>query len=703
MAYRYAIHPSIGVARVGNSPDEFYLAPESIGGLPIECDQQGNVSGSPVTQFKDGTGRIKRQAARFRVFRYDDQKPNDPGVEISAGEGGIVSLEWTAHLANKKAIWYNFSEMEGNLMLGTWTGDQNSNSYASRQVGIRNSTVTNAPDRQKLIIDPGPRTLTGKNQKTDFSRHTIPPDYKHGSFPPSPQTGHEIDTLGEMLTDDDGNLLILGGFGLSGGNQAITSFAGADTWHDDIADGPVTCRLTVNEDGVAKDYDLDAWVIIGSPKFAPELVNMVTLDDIAFDVSVRYQDLMPGMYAKASWNTDYIANYKRDIEPLIRRPLDYIWVSNVPSMVAFAAPPFDTRDASEQNRSNREAYFSYFRAPEWTDESQQNQLMSGGPDNSGIPMMPLNSGSNSIWQLSGDGDSIYDTLVDKFLTLTQTQYFLLGQWAEGKFTNEEPEPLPGVNLLDRVSIGNCVGSPMAPGIEVTWSTRNPTLYASPYHIRHRFDELHYIENGLSLQDYDETDPNNQQPGCEPGDLTKRMAIPWQADFFQCTYQLVNFTNPVANKDANHIPLPPTYYAYWWPPQSPMWVMSGEMTVESQFSAGVPAGMQVFYPRGINSFTEMITAWAYLGFIVNQNTGTLRSAFPNFVERERNHDKFAVSSIAVGPVSDFMTGDNSTFWPMWFLKEQPPQQTAKGFFAASSEARRAVRAPNQSRMRDHHED
>ncbi|MGF7181868.1 LodA/GoxA family CTQ-dependent oxidase [Tunturiibacter psychrotolerans] len=34
-----------------------------------------------------------------------------------------------------------------------------------------------------------------------------------------------------MLTDDAGRLLVLGGFGKSGGDTAITSFAGADTWH----------------------------------------------------------------------------------------------------------------------------------------------------------------------------------------------------------------------------------------------------------------------------------------------------------------------------------------------------------------------------------------------------------------------------------------------------------------------------------------
>ena len=45
-----------------------------------------------------------------------------------------------------------------------------------------------------------------------------------------------------------------------------------------------------------KTVKLDAWVIVGSPKFAPELVNIVTLDDLMFDVGVRYHKLAPKMY-----------------------------------------------------------------------------------------------------------------------------------------------------------------------------------------------------------------------------------------------------------------------------------------------------------------------------------------------------------------------------------------------------------------------
>ena len=53
-----AIYPSIGVARVGNSPDEFFFGPEVPGAEPIDPER-----------FRDRKGRIKRQAARFRALR----------------------------------------------------------------------------------------------------------------------------------------------------------------------------------------------------------------------------------------------------------------------------------------------------------------------------------------------------------------------------------------------------------------------------------------------------------------------------------------------------------------------------------------------------------------------------------------------------------------------------------------------------------
>ena len=53
---RCMIHPGIGTARVGNSPDAYFVGPEVPGLVP-----------DPPDGFKDAQGRIKRQAARFRI------------------------------------------------------------------------------------------------------------------------------------------------------------------------------------------------------------------------------------------------------------------------------------------------------------------------------------------------------------------------------------------------------------------------------------------------------------------------------------------------------------------------------------------------------------------------------------------------------------------------------------------------------------
>jgi hypothetical protein len=677
MATRYEIHPSIGIARLGNSEESFYLAPETIGGLPRECDANGNpimVNGAPklVEKFKDEAGRIKRQGAQFKLFAYDSTNPAAPGREVTLDEAGVEGIEWTIHLANKKACWYEGSELDGDLMLGE------QNSYKNRHVPLRNANVKGAAARQKLIIDPGPRTVNEPDQQVDVSRFNIPKDYKHGSFP-NPNIGpYPINTLGKIMMDRAGRLVVLGGLGNACGETIIATFTGGDTWHDDISDGPVYCRLRLKG---KKPIEVKAWCIVGSPKFAPELRNICTLDDNMYDVGVRYMNLAPQLFNRkrwagtGGWNPDYVANFKRDILPIIERPADYMWVANVPSMAAFSYPRFDVTDASEKNRKNRENYFGYFRQPGESELGAEHEVLMSP---NGIPMMPLNSGTNSYSNQN----------IDKFMSLTQTQYILLQQWAKGKFDNDdEGAPPPGIHPLDQASVGNCVGHPMSPGIEVSWNTRNPAIYESPYVIRQRFEEAYYRKHGLSTS-YDECQcatgklPNCRGDGCEPGDLTKRMSSPWQSDFYQCSIQYINFTDPEVNQDeATSIPVPPTYYAYWWPPQAPMYVMSGAMTVEEQIASGITGGYQVYYTRGANNINLLIVSWKYMGFVLNQNVGDDRRDYPYFVEKERNHDRFIVGSVAVGqPINQlaasgaYFTEDNY-FTPVWYMKDEDENKGA----------------------------
>jgi hypothetical protein len=57
----YRIHPAIGIARIGDSPEAFSISPEKPAQLPIECDANGNAAtgDTPIKHFKDNKGRIK--------------------------------------------------------------------------------------------------------------------------------------------------------------------------------------------------------------------------------------------------------------------------------------------------------------------------------------------------------------------------------------------------------------------------------------------------------------------------------------------------------------------------------------------------------------------------------------------------------------------------------------------------------------------
>ena len=90
---RVAIYPSIGIARVGNSPNEYFLGPT----IPGETAKDKN-------NFRDPDGNIKRQASKFFVYGLD-ARGNILG-ELNENHG--VSIDWRVDVANKKAEWYQF-------------------------------------------------------------------------------------------------------------------------------------------------------------------------------------------------------------------------------------------------------------------------------------------------------------------------------------------------------------------------------------------------------------------------------------------------------------------------------------------------------------------------------------------------------------------------------------------------------------------
>ena len=91
------VYPPIGIARVGNSDakgDEgYFIGPEVPEAVPL-----------PPGSYRDSDGKLKRQAARFRVYGA-----NAKGEIVRELTGDPKSeIRWTVELANTKAAWYGF-------------------------------------------------------------------------------------------------------------------------------------------------------------------------------------------------------------------------------------------------------------------------------------------------------------------------------------------------------------------------------------------------------------------------------------------------------------------------------------------------------------------------------------------------------------------------------------------------------------------
>jgi hypothetical protein len=363
MPTRYKIHPGIGIARLGNSPSDFCITPEEPAALPLACDSEGNPLRSPdgetelrVDTFKDAEGRIKRQAARFQVYVYDDESPEGRPLQIGdpvsggGNQGHLVDIQWRVHLANKKASWYQFRQLEGEH---GYAGDH----------PRRNADVTAAAARQQLIIDAGPRVVDRTARRTAQFDNRADGMYAP-TFPPELRP-HSIDTLGELKTDEDGRLLVLGGYGNSGtylfeefGQPRIDTYANTDGWFDDISDGPVMARLIMYSENVGAtkfvDVEYPAWVVVGYPAYVPQILDMVTMDDTMRDMFVREFAYRTDLYGEADtfaepqhihptdreallhwkagrleWNDGYKPWFYRDVWPILFRPDEFSFLTNI--------------------------------------------------------------------------------------------------------------------------------------------------------------------------------------------------------------------------------------------------------------------------------------------------------------------------------------------------------------------------------------
>jgi L-Lysine epsilon oxidase N-terminal/L-lysine epsilon oxidase C-terminal domain len=429
------VHPGIGVARLGNAPeaDDYFFAADVPGAAP-----------SPTGGFRDDLGRIKRQAARFRI--YATLKSGEIR-ELTAADGDI---QWRVEIANLKAGWYRFTnamDLPRNLTVAV--------ERRNPAVG-RDDLDFGALSRTKLAIVPQGQEISGRLRSGCV--------FDDGHFMGQPVY------LGELRTDRDGRLIFLGGTGASGPGStgaAIATFANNDGWHDDVSDGPV--RATVTIKGIRFEAEA-GYVIVAPPNFGPGLFGVVTMLDVAREA----------FYDAGFMSRPGRPDFTKDIWPIFDRLTGSQWVNQGIFMVHGYGSPLDARDpavvarladASSAQLGFRQAVAALFRDP--ADRCYRPAALPAFYGDAvdyvltfGLPVSPDGAGG---------------------LSLTKTLFHMMQEWGKGHFTGgwkgfptlqsfSSLSPADQCDALDQAGLYELLGGPFHPGIELTWIMRVPRLW-----------------------------------------------------------------------------------------------------------------------------------------------------------------------------------------------------------------------------------
>lgn len=469
-----AIYPAIGIARVGNSPDAYYLAPE----VPEPAPQ-------PPGFYRDQHGAIKREAARFRIYGY-----NAAGEVVAELNADNAEVRWSVELANTKAAWYQFQ-----IALDIPEAATAPPSF------LRNMAVA---DRAALAITPGLRQVAGRDQ--------FGPAFDDGRFLGTPVY------LGELRTDEAGRLLVLGGHGKSAswnGAEAIT-FANNEGWHDDVADGPVTATVRY----LGQDIPVDpAWVAVAPPNYAPQQKSVRTMWDLMRDLFV----------AEGQLDVAARPSFQRDIRPIFERLSRLQWV-NAGFAAAFGwggSTPFSQpvwmarlADPSDIQREWRLTLFNQFR---------QFDRDAWAPS----PWPWLYGDAMSI----PPADTPRQNVALSDLQLRYLRQWAAGEFdADYDPAAVPPQRIEDVPLQDQpatliqAAMEFCLADAFHPGCEMTWPMRQASMYMAPFRLAHRPPGWVEPNYGGVLT------PDNISGPCGPqiaGGVTRWMAVPWQTDTASC--------------------------------------------------------------------------------------------------------------------------------------------------------------------------
>lgn len=587
---RAAIHPGIGIARIGNSSEHF-VAPQVLVPIP-----------KPSGFYHDAEGALKREAVEFRIYGYDDD--GRVVAELTPDNAEIV---WEVHLAATKAAWYKFRAAMDLSQASEFEMERRNPNYDPSR-------------RRDLRIDPGPRRVSGKGAGPD-------PDFLlEGEFRYEDETASV--TIGELMTDSVGRLLVLSGRGKSDSPIGLPvldpddpdSFANATGWYDDVADGPVSATVAVEGRAIPCE---DAWAVVAPPNYAPEIIGWRNL-----------ADLVEELYIDAGWiSPPAEVSFSRDIYPVLARLSHLQWVNKGFAAMFGAGGPLDFLNSDLVGR------IAMVHGPDDTYAQLRREIFNAFRAMDGAGPTPRS------WPwIYGDAYGTFPTTdPENYLPISQHVAARMKRWVDRDFVEDWgqlPPPPTSIDqvvladqpaVLDRAPLHFCLADAFHPGCELTWPMRHLSIYEKPFRIRRRAAGTPIPDYGERLTRADLFAPDGPLQAQGPGDLSRWMALPWQVDTAGCR----------SGYDTDYDPYLPTF----WPARVPnhvlteanyQVVMDGARPLEERLAA-FHSRRSWYHPlegRGGDQFTLMVSMFAAMGVIERRDGPVGDPDLPGtfFVER-----------------------------------------------------------------------
>lgn len=456
--FEYRVHPSVGIARMGNSPSTYFLTAEK----PMYFTHDGGKTKSqafhPEQQIipnkpdrriagrigiRDADGNLCKQGAKFRVFcyQYEEVAGMIPGTTARGGLKNVwectqdrYDITWTVQVANRKST------------LGSdWTSARQANTPAAVTVNITDADV----------VKPFTGLPAGRLQ------------------------------LGSCFTDSAGNLTVLGSEG------KVQRMPGAAASHDvatpvrlywagyedDAADGFVKAQVTpkpimIWPDAAEPMHDaVSAWVIVGLPDYAPDIRPATTLYDIglnhAYDMGKRAGAYIPDVKP--------LTTYFQSIRQLLyaQFAVHYTYTPHG-THVPFNIPGYTPKSP---------LFDLFLRPAKKTDKLRPESIWAAYSTGGGLHVAPaqqLPAPDYAALGRAGGAGGLHTMPDLEFTTITQLQQLAVANWAAGTLAmgSFAPETSDAVNVkpyqLDRAHLESMSGGSFFPGIEVGrtafWST-----------------------------------------------------------------------------------------------------------------------------------------------------------------------------------------------------------------------------------------